>query len=159
MTSTTGYSRLQIWLHWLIALMIVFLMFVQGDMDAALAAAGRGQLYGDLGVKLHIYVGNAVLALVALRLGLRYFGGTPAMPVTSLIARAAILVHWALYALMVLVPLSGIVGWYGGIDLAVEAHEAIFNVLLLLALLHAVAALFHHYVLKDATMRRMMRPD
>ena len=149
---------MQIWLHWLIALMLVFLLFVQGDMDAAMAS---GRVYASLGVDLHIYVGNAVLALVALRLLLRYIQGVPAPPEggSGLMERAAILVHWALYGLMVLVPLSGIIGWYGGIDWAIEAHEAIINALLLLTLLHAAAALFHHYVLKDGLMTRMMRPD
>ena len=152
---------MQIGLHWLIALMLVFLMVVQGDMDAALAAIASGQVYASLGVDLHIYVGNAVLVLVALRLLLRYIQGVPPPPEggSALIERAAILVHWALYGLMVLVPMSGIIGWYGGIDWAIEAHEAIFNALLLLTLLHAAAALFHHYVLKDGLMTRMIRPD
>jgi cytochrome b561 len=85
--------------------------------------------------------------------------------------------HWALYGWMVLIPLSGWLMssakgfqtvWFGvlpipdliGKDKAVgdflqELH-ATLNVLLMLTLAgHVAAALWHHFVLKDDTLRRM----
>ena len=85
--------------------------------------------------------------------------------------------HAALYGLMIVIPLSGWLMssakgfqtvWFGvwpipdligkdkelG-DILKEAHEAL-NVLLMLTLAgHVGAALWHHFVLKDDTMRRM----
>ena len=37
-----------------------------------------------------------------------------------------------------------------------EVHEFLFNALLVVAVVHIVAALYHHWVLKDATLRRML---
>ena len=35
-------------------------------------------------------------------------------------------------------------------------HETLFNVLVVVAVVHVAAALYHHWVLKDATLRRML---
>jgi cytochrome b561 len=35
-------------------------------------------------------------------------------------------------------------------------HETVANALLLLATLHAAAALFHHFMLKDRVLTRML---
>ena len=37
-----------------------------------------------------------------------------------------------------------------------EAHEFLANTLLVLAVLHTGAALFHHWVLRDRTLLRML---
>ena len=39
-----------------------------------------------------------------------------------------------------------------------EIHSANKPVFILLILIHAAAALYHHFVLKDSTLRRMMVP-
>ena len=36
-----------------------------------------------------------------------------------------------------------------------EVHEVLSNALLFLALAHAAAALFHHWILRDDVLRRM----
>lgn len=41
------------------------------------------------------------------------------------------------------------------VELLGEAHETLGNIFIWLAGLHAVAALVHHYVLRDATLERM----
>ena len=40
-------------------------------------------------------------------------------------------------------------------DFAHELHETVFTLLAALLLIHAGAALFHHYVVKDDTLKRM----
>ena len=35
-------------------------------------------------------------------------------------------------------------------------HETLFDVLVIVAVVHVAAALYHHWVLKDATLRRML---
>jgi cytochrome b561 len=37
-----------------------------------------------------------------------------------------------------------------------EVHEVLFNALAVVALLHALAALYHHFFMKDDTLRRML---
>ena len=88
---------------------------------------------------------------------------------------AAKAVHFALYALMITLPVLGLVYVFGndkGVDFGIFKialplkdvlggyaksarwwHETLGIGILLLALLHAIAALGHHYLLKDGTAR------
>jgi len=90
------------------------------------------------------------------------------------------LVHYALYALLVAVPIAGIVlqfarGYalplFGLAEIpspwvadrtyarsAKEVHEVLANALVILAVFHAAAALVHHWVFRDRTLVRML-PD
>ena len=77
----------------------------------------------------------------------------------TILAMAARYMYIALYALMLLVPLSGMAVWYLGFGALSGAHEFLFTALWVLVLLHTVAALFHHYVLKDGLIRRMMKAE
>jgi cytochrome b561 len=92
--------------------------------------------------------------------------------------RLAHLAHWGLYALLLaLVPLGFAIRWsgnhplsfFGLIDIpaafrlarpnarsARELHELAANILMALAGLHAAAALFHQYVLRDGVLARML---
>ena len=64
--------------------------------------------------------------------------------------------HVGLYALMILMPLSGSMAWFGGVDLAAQGH----NVLrIALVAVHVVGALYHHFVLKDGLINRMRRAE
>ena len=71
------------------------------------------------------------------------------------------LAHWmhlALCALLIAMPTFGAMSWYLGLGWAGDLHEISVNVLLILVGVHAAAALFHHYVLKDGLIDRMRRP-
>src|SRR5690606_33526113 len=90
----------------------------------------------------------------------------------------ASLTHWALYALMFAIPISGWVfnsasgfplQWFKQFNLPAiaarseelaalsrQVHELGFWLLVLLVLAHAGAALFHHVVQRDDTLRRML---
>lgn len=154
-----SYNRTQIALHWAVALVLVVSFFSHDAMKAGWRAFNRGQDYASIGVQVHVIAGIVVLALVALRLLLRWWTGVPDMPPGThpLMSRAASLSHWALYAVLVLMPVSGMLAWFGGIGDAGDVHELLFNLLLALVALHTVAALFHHYVLKDGLIHRMTR--
>jgi cytochrome b561 len=91
---------------------------------------------------------------------------------------SAIAAHWALYVLLLAIPLTAIAGaWLethpltilgaGNIppllppahDLGASIayiHAILGNVLIWLAGFHAAAALFHHYFLRDDTLRSMV---
>lgn len=169
------YGRLSISLHWLMLLLIAAvyaLMELRGWFP-------RGSATREAMKHWHYMLGLSVLALVFVRIAARFLSPTPAVvPAPSAPqAWAAKLVHLALYALMIGLPL---VGWmilsaegdavpFFGLELpplrapdkaAVESledlHELGGKIGYALVGLHALAALFHHYVQKDNTLRRMM---
>jgi len=59
--------------------------------------------------------------------------------------------------LMVLLPVSGALAWFGGIQMGAETHEVFKTLMLALILLHIAATLFHQFVLKTNLMARMKR--
>jgi len=109
----------------------------------------------------HIAGGIAILALALWRVALRRSRGAPPPPEGehSLTGRIATLSHWALYALILLLPVGGLVAWFGGVELAGEGHEVMSNLLLFVVAVHVAAALWHQFWLKDHLLRRMMRAE
>lgn len=129
---------------------------------------------------LHKSLGLSLLALVTLRLAWRLVAGAPA-PVAGTPAwqaRIASTTHWAMYGLLFAIPLSGWVfnsasgyplQWFKRFNLpaiagrseelaatAIGVHEYGFWLLLLLVLVHAGAAFYHHLFQGDDTLRRML---
>lgn len=162
--------------HWLIVALILAAATVGLVMDELPRLPKYFWVYTT-----HKSLGLTVLALAVLRLGWRlYAGAPPPVPGTPRWQAAiASLTHWALYALIFAMPLSGWLydsssglrplRWFGlvevpklvppdeGIaDQAHDAHELLFLVLATVAALHVAAALFHHFFLRDATLRRML---
>jgi len=162
-------------LHWLAALAIAAAWAVgtvMGDLPR-----GPSRTAGN---DLHFALGTLVLTLTALRLLWRLFNPRPAaLPETPLWQeRVAQLAHLGLYVLMFAVPLSGVLAaWFGGkaVNLlwvtaiaspwtrdrawekaAEEVHETLANGLLVLVALHVAAALWHHVVRGDGTLRRIL---
>ena len=162
-------------LHWLVVVLILatgLIGLLMGDMRAS---PTKVQVYA-----LHKSLGLTILALAVLRLGWRLAAGAPAA-VTGTPrwqARLASVTHWLLYALLLAIPLSGWafnsaagypLQWFGlfnlpalvgrDADLRVtvrDLHEALFWALVAVTVLHAAAALYHHAVLRDATLARML---
>ncbi|WP_193142761.1 MULTISPECIES: cytochrome b [unclassified Meridianimarinicoccus] len=157
MPTPTGYSRPQIALHW-----IVFALIAQQYLlHDAIASAwdrildGAEVAFNPL-VLAHVAGGALVLLLTLWRLGLRRRHGVPA-PIegSGLQHMIAKLTHVGLYALMILMPISGSVAWFGGVEAAAEGHEVLKVALLALIVLHVVGALYHQFVLRDGTLARM----
>jgi cytochrome b561 len=155
----TRYSRLQIALHWLVALLILAAWWFSDGMGRVLADRLRSGDTGFTGNTLHVWLGSAVFALILIRIGVRLVSGAPAALTGTppLLEKLGLWGHRLLYLLMVLVPASGAATWYAGVRAAGDVHETTSNLLMIVALGHAAAALYHHYVVKDATLRRMLR--
>jgi cytochrome b561 len=172
---TGGYGTTAKVLHWVAALCVVAAWLLGHFIDDFPKAIAPGALFS------HMSLGLTILALLIVRIGWRI--GHPPPPLLSSAFSpwtqwAATLVHWLLCALMLALPVSGIVMQFArGRALPIfglfqiaspwardralqssvhELHALLANSLLILAALHAVAALFHHYVLKDATLLRML---
>ena len=160
-------------LHWSMAVGILFAFLLGLTVDAFPRA------YENTVVQVHMIVGLALLVLLALRLVSRLITGAPAPEAggSPLLEKLAGAGHLGLYALMLVVPIAGLATIFlrgRGIDLglftiaspieanralgrsAKEVHELLSFALIGLAALHAAAAVFHHVVLRDGTMRRMM---
>lgn len=162
MKTRTGYSGLQILLHWATAVLVVFNWFYSDGMGRALrvhldGAASSRPL--SMNPDIHVWTGMAVLALVLLRLLLRAVQGAPPAVGDGWIGRAAVWGHRLLYALLLAAPLLGAAAWFGGVRALGDPHELAANALLWAAGVHAAVALWHHYVLHDRVLLRMVRPE
>jgi len=161
MSAPKGYSRAQIALHWIVAVLIVPQFVLHDGIAAAWDKVEDGIAVGfDPLVAGHVIGGIAILALAIWRLALRARRGAPPPPeaehpALKLVAKAT---HGGLYLLLVLMPVSGLAAWFGGVEPAAEAHETMKVVLLALVALHVVGALYQQFVLKTNLMERMKRP-
>lgn len=166
------YTGVAIALHWLIALLIVAVFLLGLTVDVF------PHSWEDAVVGLHKDLGLAIILLALARIVWRLVHRPPpAIDAGSNLARLSEFVHVLLYVLMFAVPLIGIV--YSvlrgqGFDFGLvsigpfmeanralarpvkEVHELAAWALIALAGFHAVAALFHHYVLRDGVLLRMM---
>jgi cytochrome b561 len=165
-------------LHWLMSILIIGLLALGLYMHELPLSPKKLELYS-----WHKWFGVTVFMLVWLRLAWRMAHPAPPppaglSPLLKNIARAA---HVLLYALMVLIPLSGWLMssakgfqtvWFGVLpipdvlprdkelgDLLEEIHEGLNAALMLTLGGHVVAALWHHFVLKDDTLKRMTVSD
>ncbi|WP_198647132.1 cytochrome b [Pannonibacter carbonis] len=160
--ATAGYSPTQIGLHWVIAALVLFqIIFGDGikDLGRALKRGTEPDTATVILGNLHIWFGAAILALTLWRLALRITRGAPAPAggntITLGLMKAA---HGLFYALLLAMPVTGLVAWYLGVHDAGEIHEAMKPVFVLLIALHVLAVVWHRAVLKDDTMARMLRP-
>jgi cytochrome b561 len=159
----TGYSPLQIGLHWVIAVLIVVQLVFGGVMEDAMKALEEGAAISGsaaIGVNLHVIFGIAILALAAIRLIVRLGHGAPPPPEGT--PRLQVLfvdtVHWVFYGLLFAVPITGLVTWFVT-PAAGDIHTAAKPVFVVLILLHVLGAVWHQFVGKDTVMQRMLVPE
>lgn len=155
-----GYSWTQILLHWLIALMVLFqLIFGEsmGDVERVLLRGGTPSPTDQALASAHYWVGIAILVLVALRLALRLFQGTPAPIGRGLPVLGARIVHGVFYLLLIAVPVTGLLAVYVNEEIG-EVHEIGKPLFIAFIVIHALGALFHHFWLRDRTLKRMFSP-
>ena len=173
--TSSVYGLTSILLHWLSAL-AVFGMFGLGWWMVGLDYYSS---WYRTAPDLHKGIGLLLLAVTLLRLLWRLVNPRPATlpehgPLTRLAAHAG---HWLLYLLLFGVLISGylistadgrgidVFGLFqvpaliSGLprqgDIAGQVHEILAWSLVILAVLHALAALKHHFIDRDATLRRM----
>jgi cytochrome b561 len=158
----SGYSGIQITLHWLIALLVLFQLVFGESMTTVVDAAEEGTAVSPADHFLatsHYWVGISVLVLVLLRLVVRLASGAPQPAASSgWMSRAATATHWLFYLLLVAVPATGLMALYVN-DAFGDIHALGKPVFIVLIALHAAAALFHQFFLKDGTLKRMLVPS
>ncbi len=161
--------------HWATAILVLvaFIYGPGGSEQRVYAPAG------DFDRQLHETLGLCVFALVLMRILWRMVDTQPEPPaVPRWMGIAAKAVQWTLYLLLFALPLTSITGaWLEGHPLTLLAgvkippllglshdvgatiahiHTWLGDAILWLAGFHALAALFHHFVLKDGVLVSML---
>lgn len=174
--TTDRYGVLSIGMHWL---MLVLLVGVYACIELR-ELYPKGSDPREALKTWHFMLGLSVFALVLLRLALRYFAGPapriePEPPNWQ--KYFATLMHVALYVFLVMMPLLGwltlsakgkAIPFFGlelpaliGADKALAEqiegiHQTVGTIGYYLVGLHALVALFHHYVLRDDVLLRIL---
>lgn len=173
MASAQRFTPLQRALHWLMALLILSMLFIGVGMVSTITPK-----YLPL-IATHMSLGIAILILALIRLGVRLRYGAPALPADlpvpmKLSAKSS---HYLLYGLMIVMPL---LGWamlsaaeypvvlLGGVRLPPilpqserlhtllwGAHHYLAFLFFVVILMHVAAALFHALVRRDGVFTAM----
>ena len=169
-----GYGLVAILLHWLIAITIIAL-FVLGlwmvELDYYDAWYRRAPA-------LHKAIGILLFLVVVIRIGWHWFSMRPESIGSGIGVSLARLVHRILLILPLFVMFSGylistadgssidvfslfevpaiISNIEGQEDIAGDVHFVLAIILVAIAALHMLAALKHHFIDRDATLRRML---
>jgi len=160
----SGYSRLQVGLHWAVAILVAFQFLAHN----AIETAWNNDLNGispsentDVLVYMHVAGGLLILALALCRIYLRITRGAPEPPADEphIMKIASEGVHGLIYVVLLSLPASGAIAWFFDIKLAGVAHEYLQAILLGLIAAHIAGALFQHLVRRSDVMMRMFAPD
>jgi cytochrome b561 len=161
--------------HWAtVILVVVAYIYAPGGSERTIYSPAR-----DFDRQLHETLGLCVFALAVIRLLWKVVDTQPDPPQVSRWMRiAAKAVQWALYLLMFALPFTAITGaWLEGHPLTFLAgvkippllalshdtgatiatiHTWLGDAILWLAGIHALAALYHHFVLRDDVLASML---
>jgi cytochrome b561 len=172
----TNYGYVSIFFHWLSAL-IIFALFGLGYYMVDLTYYHE---WYKTAPELHKSVGVLLFFLMLFRVIWRYKELTPEhLPShTNLERKAGKFVHSALYLLVFIIMITGylistadergievfsffVIPGFGSFienqeDIAGLIHKWLAYVLISFALLHAIAALKHHFIDKDNTLNRII---
>jgi cytochrome b561 len=160
---TSGYTRIQIILHWAIALLILFQFVgaeaIEGFVTLVGITSASSSAEIPLMARAHVLAGLLTFALMLIRVLMRFTKGAPALPKDEdpRMKMAAHATHGILYLALLLMPISGALAWFGQIELADTAHLVLKFVLLGFVVLHIAAALYHQFFLKNGLIKRMMK--
>jgi cytochrome b561 len=168
------YSVFGLSLHWVMAVVVLIaFLYGPGGSETRVYAAAR-----DFDRRLHETLGLTVFALALVRVLWRLGATTPELPAQGRwMVLAARSVQLAMYILFFALPVTAISGaWLEGHPLTLlagievqpllgeshalgasiaEIHTWLGDALMWLAGLHALAGLFHHFVLKDGVLASM----
>lgn len=160
-------------LHWIIAALIIFMLvfgYFLGDVPKD---------YQPITYNIHKLIGLTILLLMLLRLSWALMNVKPRLPDGAPCWQRAVEwgTHFLLYVAVICMPLFGWVGsvaaghapHIGGFDInlpiekskeladtAFMLHGNFAILLIVLISLHALAALYHHFIRRDNILRRML---
>ena len=166
------YDLPTIWFHWAVAILVLIQWGIAQVIDLFPAGMPRVEARS-----VHISLGLCLGVLLAAQILWRAKWGRVLPPADKgLLQSLAKTVHYALYALLVVMVLVGIFlvyvrgdNFFGLFSIPAfdpnnkalrdnvgELHGTIATIILILAGLHASAGLIHHYLWHDGVLRRML---
>lgn len=176
-TRPAKYTKTAIWLHWIIALLMIGMLVIGEDF----IRVPRGASLAGWEPSAHASFGILILLLGLARLFWRLGNPPPALPpsIPRWQALASHATHWAFYALMIAIPVAGLLAIvpYGEARLdadqvtffklfpvavlpnfgewTMEAHELLSKAAQVLIIVHVIAALKHQFWDRDELLSRM----
>jgi cytochrome b561 len=176
-SSPAQYAAPAKWLHWL-TFFLVAILIPTGIVMVDRGGRNIWDSVTDALYSTHKLIGFTLLWIVVLRLAYRFTFGRP-QPERGLPSwqrSLSLANHFAMYALLLLLPLLGWLGismfpatkLFGLVDLpsiasksksadqVLAIHKAVAWVLIALVSLHILAALYHYFIRKDSVLQRML---
>jgi cytochrome b561 len=177
MSTGLRYSPAAQGFHWVTAILVAMAYLVSpGSSEQRVYS-----IASDFMRHVHETTGILIFMIVLARILWRTIeAGPEALPMQAWMKYSAKLAHFALYALLIALPLTAMLGaWLEGHPLTLlgvgdfgpmlpqshdvgqalsYVHAILGNIIVWVAGLHAVAALFHHFVLRDNVLISML-PD
>jgi cytochrome b561 len=174
--TTEKFGSLTKLLHWVIFGLFVLQYFLVYRREYFPKESAEKLQY----MLLHKSIGVCLLVIALVMLLWRHAGTRPTMPkqMSGLEAGLARFIHLLLYIVMLVMPISGILmSMFGGYNISVfgwytlpmlfQKNEALGNIMYTthvwssyaiigLVGLHALAALYHHFIKHDNILKRML---
>jgi cytochrome b561 len=175
LSTSTRHGAVTQSLHWLtvVAVGAAYVFSVGGPEARVYSDAGAASL------QLHEALGMLVFALVGVRLLWRLVDRAPKEPPMPIwMEWASKATHWALYGMVVAIPLTAIIGaWYEAHPVTLlgvgtigpwlaeshnlgltitDLHRTLGSFIVWVAGIHAAAALFHHFIMRDNVLVSML---
>ena len=175
--SRPGYGLMHILLHWLMAAMLIGLI----SLGLWMTELDYYHPWYHRAPDIHRAIGVLLAILLVTRIVWRLSHPMP-LPLAqqNWERRAAVAAHLLLYLLPIALVISGyllstadgravdVFGWFeipalihgldGQEDIAGDVHFVLAMILIAITILHLLAALRHHFILDDNTLRRMLKP-
>ncbi len=173
--TTKDFGAISVFIHWAVAL-VVYGMFALGLWMVTL---GYYDVWYHNAPEIHKSIGCILFAIMVIRFIWRYVSPppTPLSSYSSLTRISAIVAHLTLYVALFAILITGylistadgqpisVFGWFdvpalisGGAaqaDFAGDIHLWLAWAVVILSVLHGLAALKHHFVDGDITLKRM----
>lgn len=174
--SDTAYGNISKFFHWLVALFVIFMLFLGFFMGSAKLPSLQSLLYG-----IHKSMGLTILGIMILRYIWRLLNPTPKFPAGTPVwqAKVAKWSHGLLYLLLFIMPLSGWLmstaagyapNFWGLVkapmpwvthskavaNIVGDIHHYCAWILVALICIHALGAIEHWLIRKDNVLQRML---
>lgn len=152
------YDQVAVWLHWLVAVMVLA-QFLTGWMWGWFERGSEPRFYL---FRTHIFIGSTILALALMRVGWRFTHRPPPFPadMSRPQALAAHATHGLLYLAILLQPVLGLLTISAfGKSLGRwprDLHNLGAKLIAAAVMLHVAAVAWHQLIRKDGLLSRML---